>query len=112
MYINQSIYKLRSPRCVTLRLRRTTTCYGSRPPRLPPPADSSTRQETYSPSTGSTVSLFIDDDDDDDDKFTPTTPNTPSSPQQPARSGSHRHGDTTTIQTKGRARRRTAPTDV
>jgi len=30
-------------------------------------------------------------------------PNTPSPPQQPAHSGSHRHGDTTTIQKEGRA---------
>jgi len=52
-----------------------------------------------------------------DDKFTPTTyetPNTPcpSPPQQPARSGSHRHGDTHYNKKKGRARGRTASTDV
>jgi len=42
------------------------------------------------------------------------TPNTPSLPQQqPARSGSHRNIDTPAApKEKGRARRRTAPTDL
>jgi len=41
------------------------------------------------------------------------TTNTHSPLQQPARSGSHRHGDNTTIKKRGgRARRRTAPTDL